>query len=131
RTPEQLRRVMWILLVCAGGNSIVGVLPGYDPGRWLPKESSRVMMWQEMGLGPVTFTGPDGRIMVRPPGLFDTPGAVAGPATYAALLGVVFAVSQIQWWKRMLSLAFAGAGLAAIYLSQVRISWAATLGMMI
>jgi hypothetical protein len=131
RTPEQLRRVMWILLVCAGINSIVGVLQVYDPGRWLPKEFSRVMMGQEMGLGPVTFTGPDGRIMVRPPGLFDTPGAVAGPATYAALLGLVFAVSAAPVWQRAISLVFAGAGLGAIYLSQVRISWAVTVGMML
>ena len=130
-SPERLGRIMWILLICAGLNSVVGVLQVYAPERWLPAEFSRVMLDQQMGLGPVTFTGPDGRIMVRPPGLFDTPGSVAGPAAYAALLGLVFAVSQIQSWKRILSLAFAGAGLAAIYLSQVRISWAATLGMMI
>jgi hypothetical protein len=89
------------------------------------------MVAQDMGLGPVTFTGPDGRQMVRPPGLFDTPGSVAGPAAFAALLGLVFATSQAAAWKRALSLVFAGAGLGAIYLSQVRISWAVTLGTMI
>jgi hypothetical protein len=129
-TPERLARIMWILLVCAGVNSVVGVLQVYDPDRWLPAEFSRVMTAQEMGLGPVTFTGPDGRQMVRPPGLFDTPGSVAGPAAYAALLGLIFAVSSIAPSKRLLSLVFAGAGLAAIYLSQVRISWAITLGML-
>jgi hypothetical protein len=131
QTPEKLARIMWILLICAGVNSVVGVLQVYDPDRWLPAEFSRLMVAQDMGLGPVTFTGPDGRQMVRPPGLFDTPGSVAGPAAYAALLGLVFAVSQTAAWKRLLSLAFAGAGLGAIYLSQVRISWAVTLGMMI
>ena len=130
-TPERLARIMWILLVCAGINSVVGVLQVYDPDRWLPAEFSRVMLQQDMGLGPVTFTGPDGRTMVRPPGLFDTPGSVAGPAVYAALLGLVFAVSQTSAWKRLVALVFAGAGLGAIYLSQVRISWAVTLGMMI
>ena len=130
-TPERLARIMWILLVCAGLNSVVGVLQVYDPDHWLPAEFSRVMLQQDMGLGPVTFTGPDGRLMVRPPGLFDTPGSVAGPAVYAALLGLVFAVSRERPWKRLLSLAFAGAGLAAVYLSQVRISWAVTLGMML
>ncbi len=130
-SPERLARIMWILLVCAGANSVVGVLQVYDPDRWLPSEFSRVMVQQDMGLGPVSFTGPDGRLMVRPPGLFDTPGSVAGPAAYAALLGLVFAVSQSAAWKRLLSLIFAGAGLGAIYLSQVRISWAVTLGMMI
>jgi hypothetical protein len=130
-SPERLARVMWLLLICAGLNSVVGVLQVYDPDRWLPAEFSRFMVQQDMGLGPVTFTGPDGRQMVRPPGLFDTPGSVAGPAAYASLLGLVFAVSRIQPWRRALSLVFAGAGLAAIYLSQVRISWAVTLGMML
>ena len=130
-TPERLARIMWILLVCAGINSVVGVLQVYDPDRWLPAEFSHVMLQQDMGLGPVSFIGPDGREMVRPPGLFDTPGSVSGPAAYAALLGLVFAVSREPAWKRLLSLAFAGAGLAAIYLSQVRISWAVTLGMML
>ncbi len=40
----------------------------------------------------------------------------------AALLGLVFATSGIAMWKRAASLAFALAGFAAIYLSQVRIS---------
>src|SRR5262249_58769336 len=101
-SPERLARIMWILLVCAGVNSVVGVLQVYDPDRWLPAEFSRVMVQQDMGLGPVSFTGPDGRIMVRPPGLFDTPGSVAGPAAFAALLGLVFAVSRIVAWKRLL-----------------------------
>jgi hypothetical protein len=130
-SPERLARIMWILLVCAGVNSVVGVLQVYDPDRWLPAEFSRFMVQQNMGLGPVTFIGPNGRLMVRPPGLFDTPGSVAGPAAYAALLGLVFAVSRIAAWRRGLSLVFAAAGLGAIYLSQVRISWAAALGMMI
>jgi len=79
----------------------------------------------------VSYLGPNGRVIVRPPGLFDTPGSVAGPAAYAALLGLVFAVSAMPAWKRLLSFVFAGAGLAAIYLSQVRISLVIALGMMI
>jgi hypothetical protein len=69
----------------------------------------------------MTYMGPHGRI-VRPPGLFDTPGAVAGPAMYAALLGLVFATSAEAWWKRVIALGAACAGVAAIYLSQVRVS---------
>src|SRR3954464_2449910 len=89
------------------------------------------MVQQDMCFGPVTFAGPDGRLIVRPPGLFDTPGSVAGPAAYAALLGLVFAVSAMPAWKRLMSLVFAGAGLAAIYLSQVRISLVIALAMMV
>jgi hypothetical protein len=130
RTPEHLARILWILLVCSGLNAVVGVLQVYDPNRWLPAEFSHISLGG-VGLGPVSYMGPNGHMIVRPPGLFDTPGAVAGPAAYAALLGLVFAVSAMPAWKRLLSLMFAGAGLAAIYLSQVRISFVITLGMMI
>jgi hypothetical protein len=36
--------------------------------------------------GAVTYIGPNGEAIVRPPGLFDTPGAVCGAGTIAALL---------------------------------------------
>src|SRR5260221_4818658 len=130
KSPEQLARIIWILLLCSGANAVVGVLQVYDPGRWLPPEFCRVLTATEAGLGSVTYIGAQGQRIVRPPGLFDTPGAVAGPAMFAALLGLVFAVSAIPMWKRALSLGSAGAGLAAIYLSQVRVSLVATIVMM-
>jgi hypothetical protein len=130
KTPEQIARLLWILLLCSGANAVVGVLQVYDPGRWLPAEFSRVVTATAEGMGAVTYIGAQGQRIVRPPGLFDTPGAVAGPAMFAALLGLVFAVSAIPAWKRAVSLAIAGAGLAAIYLSQVRVSLVATVVMM-
>jgi hypothetical protein len=132
RSPEHLARILWILLICSGLNALVGVLQVYDPQRWLPAEFSRVVTGGVMGLGTATYIGPHGQRIVRPPGLFDTPGAVAGPAAYAALLGLVFAVSgAIPAWRRLLALIFAGAGLAAIYLTQVRVSLVVALGMMV
>ena len=122
RTPEHLARLMALLLICNGLNALVGVLQVYDPARWMPPEMSRIMSESLYGLGTVTYRGPDGRLIVRPPGLFDTPGAVAGPGMYAALLGLVFASSAIAWWKRLASVAASFAGIAAIYLSQVRVS---------
>ena len=122
RTPEHLARLMALLLICNGLNALVGVLQVYDPGRWMPPEMSRIMSESVYGLGTVTYRGPDGRMIVRPPGLFDTPGAVAGPGMYAALLGLVFASSAIAWWKRLAALGASFAGIAAIYLSQVRVS---------
>ena len=93
KSPEQLARVLWILLLCSGANAVVGVLQVYDPARWLPAEFSRVSMAGVSGLGAVTYIGPEGQRIVRPPGLFDTPGAVAGPG-YSRLLGLVFAVAR-------------------------------------
>ena len=121
RTADQLARVLGILLVCNGANAIVGVLQVYDPATWMPQEMSRIVTESPFGLGAVTYMGPNG-LIVRPPGLFDNPGAVAGPGMYAALLGLVFAIGLAPWWKRVASVVAAFAGMAAIYLSQVRVS---------
>ena len=129
RNADHLARLMTLLLVCNGINAVVGVMQVYDPDRWMPQEMSRIVTESEFGLDAVSYMGPNGRV-VRPPGLFDTPGAVAGPAMYAALLGLVFATSAQVWWRRVLALGAAFAGVAAIYLSQVRVSLV-VLGMML
>ena len=121
RGPDHLARLMTLLLICNGVNACVGVLQVYDPGRWMPHEMSRLVTESEYGLGAVTYQGPNG-LIVRPPGLFDNPGAVAGPGMYAALLGLVFVTSASPLWQRALALLGSFAGVAAIYLSQVRVS---------
>jgi hypothetical protein len=121
RDADRLARLMLLLLVCNGVNALVGVLQVYDPARWMPLEMSRIVTESAFGLGAVTYMGPKG-LIVRPPGLFDNPGAVAGPGMYAALLGLVFAVSARPLPVRIAALGASFAGLAAIYLSQVRVS---------
>jgi hypothetical protein len=121
RGPDHLARLMTLLLVCNGINALVGVLQVYAPDRFMPQEMSRLVTESAFGLGAVTYQGPNGMI-VRPPGLFDNPGAVAGPAMYAALLGLVFATSAMSPLKRAVALGASFAGVAAIYLSQVRVS---------
>jgi hypothetical protein len=123
RGPDHLARLMTLLLICNGVNALVGVLQVYDPDRWMPYEMSRLVTESEFGLGAVTYMGPNG-LIVRPPGLFDNPGAVAGPGMYAALLGLVFATSASALWLRAAALVASFAGVAAIYLSQVRVSLA-------
>jgi hypothetical protein len=127
--PRQLVRILAILLVCNGINSVVGVLQVYDPLRFMPTQLS--LSLSRAALAASTFIGPNGRPMMRPPGLFDTPGAVCGPGTVAALLGLVFAVESFAWWKRAAALLLSLAGISAIYLSHVRASLVVTLGMMV
>jgi hypothetical protein len=122
RTPEQMARLLALILLCSGINSVVGVLQVYDPARWMPQEFSRVVTGAGHALGPMMYVGPEGQMIIRPPGLFDTPGAVAGPGMFAALLGAVFGLSAIPWWQRIGSFGLAAAGVGAIYLSQVRAS---------
>ena len=95
----------------------------------MPPEFSRAVVSMEYGLEPLTFVNAAGQKVVRPPGLFDTPGAVSGPATFAGLLGLIFFILPMKVWKRASGLAIAVVGLAAIYLSHVRTS-AIVLGIM-
>ena len=94
--PRQLVRILAILLVCNGINSIVGVLQVYDPDRWMPRELSSSITSNPTAMQIATYIGPDGRRIIRPPGLFDTPGAVCGAGTVAALLGLVFALRAVR-----------------------------------
>jgi hypothetical protein len=129
-SPRQLVRILAILLVCNGINSIVGVLQVYDPDRWMPRELSFVYAKDSLALSIATYVGPNGQRIVRPPGLFDTPGAVCGAGTMAALLGLVFALERLAWWKRAAALFMSLAGISAIYLSYVRANLVVTVIMM-
>ena len=122
RGPQHLLRLLGILLVCNGINAMVGVLQVYDPDYWMPKEFSNVAGSLKYGLDAVSYINSAGRRVVRPPGLFDNPGAVCGAGMIAALLGLIFSMSPIHVWKRVIALAFAFVGMAAVYLSQVRTS---------
>lgn len=121
RSKRQVWRLLAILLVCNGVNSVVGILQVYDPDRWLPKEFTQV--YANKAGGPLGYIGPDGKKVIRPPGLSDNPGGVCGPAVVAGMLGLVFGTQPgVVSWRRLAALGFAFAGTAAIYLTHVRSS---------
>ena len=127
---QKLIRVLAILLVCNGLNSVVGVLQVYDPARWMPAQFSNLYRESPLLMEIASYIGPDGRRIIRPPGLYDTPGAVCGAGTVATLLGLIFALETgIPIWQRAIALGFSFAGIAAIFLSHVRSSFIVTLGM--
>lgn len=121
-TPERIQRLLFIILLSCGANSLVGVLQVYDPGTWMPKELSSLVTGTVGGIGGVSYIGPDGRTIIRPTGLSDNPGAVAGPATAATLLGLIFCFERLRFWRRAASLLSAVLGFTVIFLSQVRTS---------
>jgi hypothetical protein len=118
---QQISRLLTIILVCNGINSVVGVLQVLNPDRWLPREYSSVAL-EQYGGAPLGYEGADGKFIVRPPGLSDNPGAVCGPAMIATMLGLIIAAGRYPAWKRAMAAFFAFCGAAAIYLSQVRTS---------
>src|SRR6266852_4125687 len=122
RGPRHLARLLVLLFLCNGANSMVGILQVYNPAVWMPEELSAIVTASPYGLDAVSYIGPEGRRIIRPPGLFDSPGAVCGPAMITVLLGLFFTVSTKGIAKKLLAGALAVAGLAAIYLSQVRSS---------
>ena len=130
KSPERLWRLLWLLLLCSGANSFVGVMQVRNPDFWMPKEFSSVMMDSEFGLGNVIYEGSNGQMIIRPPGLLDAPGAVAGPATYALFLGLVFAVDYRRWPIKISSFIFAMLGAAAIFFTLVRSCFLIALGML-
>ena len=129
---QKLMRTLVVLLLCNGINSAVGVMQVYDPDRWMPRELSSVYQGAggKMALAASTYVGANGRLTLRPPGLFDAPGAVAGAGMVATILGLVFCLEPIGFSRRGISLAFAMAGMLALYLSHVRAAFVMTLGMM-
>jgi hypothetical protein len=129
KSPERLRRLLWLLLICNGINSLVGVMQVRDPGTWMPREFSSNITQTQYGLDAVGYAGAGGRTIIRPPGLGDAPGQVAGPAVFALFLGLVFALTNKVWWKKLLSFLLAWAGGAAIFLSFVRASFLIAIGM--
>jgi hypothetical protein len=127
---RSLKRILIVLLICNGLNSAVGVLQVYDPDRWMPRQLSTTLTENSDALDALTYTGPNGRTIVRPPGLFDTPGAVCTAGTIAALFGLIFFVDLSDWRARVGALALSLAGVSAIYLSHVRASMIVAMGMM-
>jgi hypothetical protein len=125
-----LIRVLAILLICNGINSVVGVLQVYDPNRWMPAEFSSSFQVDSLRFATSVYVGPHGRLIVRPPGLYDTPGAVCGAGTIATILGLILCLEKMAAWKRAVALAMALAGMSAIYLTHVRAMFLVVLFMM-
>lgn len=120
RSPERLTRLLLLLLLCNGINSLVGVLQVYAPEYFMPQEFSNIVLSSKFGLSSFTYINSAGKLAVRPPGLFDTPGAVCSAGMIAALLGCVFFLQLKKLWHRLGALILGGTGVAAVYLSQVR-----------
>jgi hypothetical protein len=121
--PRHLARLLVLLFACNGINSCVGILQVYNPDLWMPKEFSHVVTSNAYGLDALSYIGPGGKRIIRPPGLFDTPGAVCGPAMVTSLLALIFCLTPMAFWKKALVSVLGLAGMAAIYLSHVRSSF--------
>ena len=122
RSERQIHRVIWIVFVSSALGSVLGILQVYFPERFLPPEFSVLAR----SLNPdiihaLTYTGADGREIVRPPGLSDMPGGAAVAGMMTMVLGLSLGLGRDRRWiVRACCLAAAVTGMTALYLTQVR-----------
>jgi hypothetical protein len=123
KNPRQLIRILFVVLACNALGSVVGILQIYYPEHFLPAQFSAdaSSSWLES----LTFISPDGRTLVRPPGLSDLPGGAAMAGSVSAIMGLAFSARQAtRIWVRFASLGAALAGISVLYLTQVRsLTW--------
>ena len=91
RSPERLARLLWIIFaasfVSAARRCPAGLLP-----RWfLPPEFSALARSLNPAIvDALSYVGPDGRSIIRPPGLSDLPGGAAVAGLTTVVLGIAY-----------------------------------------
>ena len=121
QSPRQLRRILWVAFTLNTLGAVMGVLQVYYPDRFMPPQFSTLgLRLNELYVESLTYIGPDGTRIVRPPGLSDQPGGAAVTGALAVVLGVGLSLTARRPSLVALTLGSAGIGLAAIYLTQVR-----------
>jgi hypothetical protein len=119
RAPKQVGRVMAVLFLCNAASATVGLGQVFYPDRLNPPVIP-IMELRPDEAEALKYETADGRKVLRPCGLTDTPGA-GGPAGAAtALIGLCFALRPLPWWRRGACVALAFVGVAVIYYTQVR-----------
>ena len=130
QSANQLRRLLWILCICNGMNALVGILQVQNPARWMPAEFTSLYKGSDVFMSVVTYKGVDGRDIIRPPGLFDTPGAVAGPGMLAGFFGLVLLLETKNLFYKLVAMLMAGFGITVIYFTLVRSALLVLIGML-
>lgn len=118
RSPKQLSRVVTVLFLCNALSATVGILQAFRPQTFNPPVIPA--MSNKFNGEDLMYQAADGRMIIRPCGLTDSPGSASPAGAVAALIGLCFALRPIAAWKRLACLALAFIGVAVIYYTQVR-----------
>jgi hypothetical protein len=117
----EMRRVLALLWSFQIISSIFGVLQVYFPGTFQFAVSTVV---QGQGAGYMAmqhFQNAYGESVYRPMGLTDTPGGAAAAGFFAVLFAAAFFLLDRRRWMQIVAAGAMLVGMAAIYLSQVRV----------
>ena len=119
-SSRQIGRLMALLFLCNALSAFLGIAQVFRPETFNPPV---IPLMNNIFNGEnLMFVADDGRKVLRPCGLTDSPGAACGAGVVAALLGLCWALRPIAVWKRLASLGLAFLGVAVIYLTHVRTS---------
>ena len=92
QSEARLARLLWIILAASFVSAAVGVLQVYysrcgscrpNSARWRDSLNPAI-------IDALSYVGPDGRPIIRPPGLSDLPGGAAVGGLIAVVLGIAF-----------------------------------------
>lgn len=122
RSEARFLRLLWVIFIASFVSAAVGVLQVYYPDQFLPPEFSALgrAMNPEF-VNALTYVGPGGRLIIRPPGLSDLPGGAAISGLTTMVLGIALAIHGHQSrLVRTFCFAAAAVGMTALYLTQVR-----------
>jgi hypothetical protein len=117
----EMRRVILLLWAFQVISSVVGILQTYYPARFQFAVSTVV---QGAGAGYMAmqhFQNAYGETVYRPMGLTDTPGGAAAAGFFAVLFAAAFFLLERRKWRQAVCAVAMLVGMAAIYLSQVRV----------
>jgi len=121
RDESRLMRIVRLVFVLNVLSASVGALQVYLPDVFLPPQFSALgLQLSDTWVDELTYEGADGRMIVRPPGLTDQPGAASIAGTIAAVLGLGLTLMSNRPVMRLAGLGGAGIGLFVLYLTQVR-----------
>jgi hypothetical protein len=119
---SNLRRVLIIVWIFQSTSAVFGILQVYFPGRFAPAISTIILNQGRSYVRGLEFQNAYGQMVFRAMGLSDTPGGAAMAGFYAALFGAAFMLTWRKWPARILAIVTMIAGLAAIFLSHVRVT---------
>jgi hypothetical protein len=120
-SAARLQRLLVVILLLNAASAGLGLLQVYYPDQFMPPQFSTLGLEQNQAyVDSQTYQGRDGRMIVRPPGLTDMPGGAAVAGGLTAVLGLALSFRSRRALHVLLMLALAAAGLAVIYLTEVR-----------
>jgi hypothetical protein len=118
QNQNHLKRLLVLTFITNFASAGVGVLQVYYPDTFNPIEFTTA---DADLVSRLTYVGPDGREILRPCGLTDTPGGASNAGLFSGFLGLALLITPgFSWWARILFLFGGALGPMVLLLTHVR-----------